>query len=281
MSDLLNGAPVGVFDSGVGGLTVARRILELLPRERIVYVADQAHVPYGGRDLSEVRSFACGISSALFEYGCKAVVMACNISSAVALDSVRDLYPESVVLGVIAPGACCAARATKNRRIGVLATAGTVQSGAYTRTLRNLDNRLIVKEVACPEFVPLVEAGEESSDAARCAAERCLSQIREIDADTIILGCTHYPFLLPALRSYWSEPAYVDPAEQASHELAEMLAAASLSAQAGSSSVPHLLTTTGDADSFRRHLLRFLPEAAATSDIRAVQWHSDRLLLSS
>jgi glutamate racemase len=268
-----------VFDSGVGGLTVARRILELLPRERIVYVADQTHVPYGGRELSEVRSFACGISSALFEYGCKAVVMACNISSAVALDSVRDLHPESVVLGVIAPGACRAAHTTKNGRVGVLATAGTVQSGAYTRTLRGLDSRLIVQEVACPEFVPLVEAGEEDSDVARCAAERYVSEIRAIDADTVILGCTHYPFLLPALRSVWPGPIYVDPAEQASRELAEQLAAASLSAHARAVT-PHLLTTTGDADSFCRHLQRFLPEATATCDVQAVRWDSDRLLLA-
>lgn len=280
MSILPNDAPIGVFDSGVGGLTVARRVLEALPRERIVYVADQAHVPYGGRDLAEVRSFACGISTALFDYGCKAVVMACNISSAVALDSVRELHPEAVILGVIAPGACRASHATKNGRIGVLATAGTVQSGAYSRTLRALDSRFVVKEVACPEFVPLVEAGEEGSAAALCAAERYLGEIREIGADTVVLGCTHYPFLLPALRSIWPDPVYVDPAEQASRELAELLAAASLSAQNSNAHSPHLLTTTGDSDGFRRHLQRFLPEAATASEVRAVGWCADRLLLS-
>ncbi len=258
-------APIGVFDSGVGGLTVARRVLDLLPNERIVYVADQAHVPYGGRDLDEVRGFACGISSALFRCGCKAVVMACNVSSAIALESVRALHPESAVLGVIAPGACRASRATKNGRIGVLATAGTVQSGAYTRALHRLNPNLTAVEVACPDFVPLVENGEEASDAANRAAEQYLAPIRKIDADTVILGCTHYPFLLDALRSVWSTPAYVDPAEQTSQELAEQLASASLLApRIASAPSRHLLTTTGDPEAFRRHLARFLPTAASS-----------------
>ena len=253
-------APIGVFDSGVGGLTVARRVLELLPDERIVYVADQAHVPYGGRELDEVRGFASAISSALFLHGCKAVVMACNISSAVALASVRALHPERMVLGVIEPGACRAAHATKNGRIGVLATAGTVQSGAYSRALRGLDGSLTVVEVACPDFVPLVEAGEEASEAARRAAEEYLAPLQRAGVDTVILGCTHYPFLLDALRSVWNAPAFVDPAEQTSRELAELLASASLLAAPPSSPhARHRLTTTGDPAAFRRHVSRFLP----------------------
>ncbi len=273
-------APIGVFDSGVGGLTVARRVLDLLPNERIVYVADQAHVPYGGRDLDEVRQFASGISAALFAHGCKAVVMACNISSAVALTSVLALHPESVVLGVIAPGACRAARATKTGRIGVLATAGTVQSGAYSRALHSLEPALTVVEVPCPEFVPLVEAGEEASQAALNAAERYLAPIRAIDADTVILGCTHYPFLLDALRTVWERPSYVDPAEQTSQELAERLASASLLAPSpGDSPTRHLLTTTGDPAAFRRHLARFLPAAIPTADMRGVVWRESELTL--
>ena len=274
-------APIGVFDSGVGGLTVARRILDLLPNERIVYVADQAHVPYGGRPLHEVRGFACGISAALFRHGCKAVVMACNISSAVALDHVRSLHTEGEVLGVIAPGACRAARATTNGRIGVLATAGTVQSGAYSRALHGLDSTLTVTEVACPDFVPLVEAGEENSPAAYSAAEAYLAPIRRAGADTVILGCTHYPFLLQALRSVWHSPAYVDPAEQTSCALAEFLASASvLAPAAGNSACRHLLTTSGDPDIFQRHLARFLPSAIPLADVRGVAWHAGELQLN-
>ena len=276
------GAPIGVFDSGVGGLTVARRLLDLLPNERIVYVADQAHVPYGGRDLGEVRGFASGISAALFRHGCKAVVMACNISSAVALASVRALHPESAVLGVIAPGACRAARTTKNGRIGVLATAGTVRSGAYSKALHSLDPALTVVEVACPEFVPLVESGEEASQTARIASERYLAPIRQSDADTVILGCTHYPFLLEALQAVWNSPSYVDPAEQTSCELAEHLESASLLAPLHANTVArHLLTTTGDPEAFRSHLARFLPGAIPRADVLGVKWHEGELTLNS
>ena len=273
-------APIGLFDSGVGGLTVARRLLSLLPDESIVYVADQAHVPYGGRDLDEVRGFARGISSALFQHGCKAVVMACNISSAVALESVQALHPESTVLGMIAPGACRAARLTRNGRVGVLATAGTVQSGAYARALHSQDGRLAVTQVACPDFVPLVEAGEEESPAARDAAVRYLSEIKAAGADTVILGCTHYPFLLAALQSVWDAPAYVDPAEQASRELAEQLAAAGLLAPRPiGAGARHLLTTTGDPQTFRLHLQRFLPESVATAAVAGAVWQHGQLVL--
>ena len=280
MSRVTPDAPIGVFDSGVGGLTVARRVLDLLPNERIVYVADQAHVPYGGRELAEVRRFACGISAALFSHGCKAVVMACNISSAVALESVRMLHSADTVLGMIGPGACRAVRATQNGRIGVLATAGTVQSGAYSRTLHSLDPRLTVVEVPCPDFVPLVEAGLERSEAARDAAARYLAPIRRIDADVVILGCTHYPFLADALNAAWSAPAYVDPAEQASRELAEHLASASLLAHpAGGAAREHLLATTGDPIAFHAHLHRFLPEAVADSRVVGAEWRDERLIL--
>jgi len=273
-------APIGVFDSGVGGLTVAKRILDLLPNERIVYVADQAHVPYGGRDLDEVREFASGISAALFRHGCKAVVMACNISSAVALASVRAIHPESTVLGVIAPGACRAARTTKNGKIGVLATAGTVQSGAYSRALHSLEPGLTVVEVPCPEFVPLIEAGEEASQAALNAADRYLAPIRQIEADTVILGCTHYPFVLDALRVIWDSPSYVDPAEQTAQELAEHLASVSLLAPPrAASGSRHLLTTTGDPAAFRHHLTRFLPGAIPTADVMGVAWREGALTL--
>jgi glutamate racemase len=273
-------APIGVFDSGVGGLTVAKRILDLLPHERIVYVADQAHVPYGGRELAEIRRFACGISSALFRYGCKAIVMACNISSAVALDAVRATYPESVVLGVIDPGACRAARSTKNGRIGVLATAGTVHSRAYSRALHAIDPHITVVEVACPEFVPLVEAGEEASEAAQRAAQKYLAPFLQADADTVILGCTHYPFLLPVLREIWSAPAYIDPAKQTAHELAEQLTAASLLASPRAcSSARHHLATTGDPAAFRQHLQRLLPEAVPSAHVVAAAWRDGKLTL--
>lgn len=273
-------APIGVFDSGVGGLTVAKRILEVLPNERIAYIADQTHVPYGGRDLEEIHGFAGAISEALIRHGCKAVVMACNISSAVALDDVRILHRDHIVVGMIGPGACRAARSTRNGRIGILATEGTVRSGAYSRALHSLDAEITVAEVACPEFVPLVESGEESSPAAARAASEYLEPLRRLDADTIILGCTHYPFLLPALQSVWSAPRYIDPAEQVSLELAEQFASSGLSAPSQTERVEgHLLATTGEVESFRNHLLRFLPNAVQAARIESIAWRGAQLAL--
>lgn len=268
-------APIGVFDSGVGGLTVARRLLARLPNERIVYVADQAHVPYGGRDLAEVRRFAFGISEALFSSGCKAVVMACNISSAVALDLVRSVYPDRVTLGVIAPGAEQAFLTSRNRRVGVLATAGTVHSRAYTRALHALDPQLSVIEVACPDFVPIVEAGAEASPEALLAAYEYLAPMREHKTDTVILGCTHYPFLLPTLRDAWSEPSYVDPAEQTTALLHRALREKGLLAE-GEDAGASLLTTSGDRDAFTLAVRRFLPACSPFQFAGAV-WSGERL----
>lgn len=274
-------APIGVFDSGLGGLTVVRCLQEVLPHERIVYLADQAHVPYGGRELSEVCGFACGISAALLAYGCKAIVMACNISSATALPVVQSEHSGTPVLGVILPGAQAAVAQTRNGRIGVLATAGTVKSGAYTRALHSLDSALNVAEVACPQFVPLVEAGELDTPAACAAARAYLAPLQAAGVDTVILGCTHYPFLLPALRTLAPELRFVDPAEQTACALAELLSQARLLAPAaGNDPAPrHRLATTGNAAAFAAQLRRFLPDAAHTADIVSADWESGTLPL--
>lgn len=272
-------APIGVFDSGLGGLTVVRRLREMLPAERILYVADQAHVPYGGRELAEVCGFAQGISRALVAHGCKAVVMACNISSATALTAVQKEQSDVIVLGVIAPGAQTAAAQTANGRIGVLATAGTVRSGAYTRALHALNPTLSVTEVACPAFVPLVEAGTVDTVEAQEAAREYLAPLLAEGVDTVILGCTHYPFLLPTLQVIAPNLHYVDPAEQTIHELATQLRQASLFASADR--VPrHLLSTTGDATAFAAQVHRFLPNATAEADVITARWQAGVLQLS-
>ena len=277
-------APLGVFDSGLGGLTVVQRLQQVLPNERIIYVADQAHVPYGGRDLSEVKGFACGISQGLLEYGCKALVMACNISSATALEDIRLTHPGVPVLGVIAPGSQAAALKTRNGRIGVLATEGTVRSGAYTRNLTALDNSLQVIEVPCPAFVPLVEAESLDEAAALEAARQYLLPIRAWEADTVILGCTHYPFLLPQLRLAACDALFadrfIDPAEQAACELAKALGNAGLLA-ASPSIEPDLLTTTGNVATFATHCARVLSSSTGSSlRFAAVRWQEGRLSLS-
>ena len=263
-------APIGVFDSGLGGLTVVRQMQGLLPHERIVYVADQAHVPYGGRELSEVCGFACGISEALLRIGCKAIVMACNISSATGLKHVQAEHPHVPVLGVIAPGASEAVQHTSNGRIGVLATVGTVQTNAYTRTLRALNPDLMVVEIACPRFVPLIEAEQENTPDALDAAHTYLAPLLAAGVDTVVLGCTHYPFLMSVLRQAAPAVRFVDPALATCHALQTLLEARSLSAP--SSTPRHLLTTTGDPAAYARQLTRFLPDAAQTADIGAASW---------
>ncbi len=271
-------AAIGVFDSGVGGLSVVRRLRDRLPYERILYVADQAHVPYGGRELREVCGFACGISEALLTEGCKAIVMACNISSATALPVLQAEMPHLPILGVILPGAQAAAARTQNGRVGVLATAGTVKSGAYTRALRGIAPALQVTEVACPAFVPLVEAGQEASPAATAAAQEYLAPLRAAGVDTVILGCTHYPFLLPVLTSLAPEWDFVDPAEQTARDLADRLAACRLLAPPRTTP-RHLLTTTGDPAEFAALLPRFLPDASQIADVDAARWENGALHL--
>ncbi len=275
-------ASIGVFDSGLGGLTVVRRLREVLPSERIIYVADQAHVPYGGRALPEVCGFACAISAALLAEGCKALVMACNISSATALPCVQTDYPDLPVLGVIRPGAQAAVTQTRNGRIGVLATEGTVRSGAYTRALHALDTALEVREVPCPDFVPLVEAGKVETQEAFAAAQAYLAPLRAAEVDTVILGCTHYPFLLPVLRACAPALIFVDPAEQTAHDLADQLRHNRLLASSDSlpgSAPRHLLATTGDPAAFAAQMRRFLPDAAKIADIVGARWVQDKLLL--
>ena len=268
-------APIGVFDSGVGGLTVVSRLFETLPNESILYVADQAHVPYGGRDLSEIRCFALGITSALFAAGCKAVVMACNISSAVAMDAAEKEHAPHLVAGVIRYGAARAAQKTHNRKIGVLTTEGTRKSGAYTHALLHIDPALEVTEVACPQFVPVVEAGQSSSREAFDAARTYLAPILEAGADTVILGCTHYPYLLSVLRELAPTVQFVDPAEATVEAVFLSLLEKDLLRETPTSS---LLTTTGDAEAFRQKAPLFLTSREDLG-FASANWDGERLIL--
>lgn len=267
-------APIGVFDSGLGGLTVVRQIRALLPEESVLYVADQAHVPYGGRALTEVRRFALGISRALYVAGCKAIVMACNISSATALSTVQQEYPDIPVLGVIAPGACVATRRTRNRRIGVLATEGTVRSRAYRHALQACGPDLEVVEVACPAFVPLVESGALDTPETLQAAVQYLSPLCMADVDTVILGCTHYPFLLPVLQRVAPHLTFVDPAHATVEWLRQFLA--QHRACAPRRVRANLLVTTGDPEAFQRQVARLFP--GGDWQVASARWSSDGTL---
>ncbi len=271
---------IGVFDSGVGGLTVVRRIWEMLPNEPVLFVADQAHVPYGGRPLSEVAGFARGISLSLIrDAGATAVVMACNISTATALETVEKANAEIGVLGMIAPGANGALRGAATPAIGVLATQGTVSTGAYTQTIRSLSPHTTVIEVACPDFVPLIEAELTESDEAMDAAHRYLAPIIRAGADVVILGCTHYPFLLSSLRKSAPNILFIDPAEQAVCELAQGIESRDPGSDYGSRPV-HELYTTGDPEVFAKQVSFFLPKSTPPYIIKRAQWRGDHLSLT-
>lgn len=241
--------PVGVFDSGLGGLSVAAEVLRTLPYESIMYLADSAHLPYGERPLEQIRDFALDITSFLILKGAKAVVMACNMSSAVALDEARERHPHTPVLGVIEPGAKAAVEASGGGPIGVLATTGTVRSEAYVRAAHRLDPSLRVVQQACPEFVPLVESGKADTEEAEAAARAYVTPLVRAGCRTLVLGCTHYPFLRRAIRAAAGPGVrIVDPAQETARLLHKVLS--ERRAAADSASPRHTYCTTGDAAAF-------------------------------
>lgn len=204
-----NPGPIGVFDSGYGGLTILNKIREALPEYDYIYLGDNARTPYGTRSFEIVYEFTLQAVSKLFEQGCHLVILACNTASAKALRSIQmnDLPgtdPERRVLGVIRPTVECIGEMTRSRHIGLLATAGTIKSESYPMEVHKLFPDIEVNGVACPMWVPLVENNEAQSDGADYFIRKYIDQLLKKDAqiDTVILGCTHYPLLLPKIRKY-------------------------------------------------------------------------------
>ena len=193
-------APVGVFDSGVGGLTVAREIMRNLPSEKIVYFGDTARVPYGSKSKETVIRYSRQIIRFLQEQQVKAIVVACNTASAFALDTVRDEF-DIPIIGVIESGAKVAAARTRNKRVGIIGTVGTVGSGIHAQYLKKLDPGITVFGKACPLFVPLVENGfiQPDNEITIKVAQTYLQPMIENEVDTLILGCTHYPLIRPVI----------------------------------------------------------------------------------
>ncbi|MCX8052717.1 MAG: glutamate racemase [Armatimonadetes bacterium] len=252
-------SPIGIFDSGLGGLSVAREVIRKLPQERIIYFADTAHVPYGERPLEEIKGFALDITRFLIERGAKAVVMACNMSSAVALDEARTRWPDVPILGVVEPGAKVAVRTCDGRPIGVLATTGTVKSEAYARAVGRFDDNIVVVQQACPKFVPLVEAGLADSEEAEAVSRDYVAPLIQAGCGTIILGCTHYPFLRRAIESATGPGiSIVDPAEETVLELAKVLNEKGIASDAFEGS--HLFYASGETSGFAELGSRFLGE---------------------
>ncbi|MCM1143700.1 MAG: glutamate racemase [Blautia sp.] len=216
-------APIGVFDSGVGGLTVAREIMRQLPNERIVYFGDTARVPYGSKSRETVTRFSGQIVRFLQTQEVKAIVVACNTASAYALDELEKEAPLPII-GVVRPGAKAALEATHNGKIGVIATEATIGSGIYNRYIEKNDKSVRIIGKACPLFVPLVEEGLWEDPVTDEIAGRYLSELIDIDIDTLILGCTHYPMIRSTIaRIMGDKVTLVNPAYETARELKALL----------------------------------------------------------
>jgi glutamate racemase len=229
----MNPAPIGIFDSGLGGLTVARAVFEQLPHDATIYFGDTARVPYGPKSPDTVRRYSREILDWLLGQGVKAVVVACNTSTAHALDALRQVSPVPVI-GVVEPGARAAVRAGGSGPIGVIGTAGTVASGAYRRAIQAIAPGMTVVEQACPLLVPFVEEGWFDHPATELVAREYLAPIMVQGARALVLGCTHYPLLKPLLRRVLGpEVALIDSAEETATAAADALRSAGLEAAAG------------------------------------------------
>lgn len=254
-----SGAPIGVFDSGVGGLTVLEAVRRRLPSEATVYLGDTARVPYGPKSPATVRRYADEAAAMLVEQGIKLLVVACNTASARALPRLEQTLPVPVV-GVVAPGAREAAERSTGGRIGVLGTRGTIESGAYQRAIRELRPEVFVVGVPCGLFVALVEEGWTEGDVARLAAHRYLDPVLAEGVDTLVLGCTHYPHLRGILSEVAGpEVALVEPARATAEEVAVRLAELGLGAPEGARP-EHRYFVTDDAARFRELAGRWMGE---------------------
>lgn len=268
-------APIGVFDSGLGGLTVARAIREALPHERLVYLGDTARVPYGTRSPETVIRYAVSCAKALVRHDVKLIVVACNTVSAVALPELAARFGIPVI-GVIDAGAKAGAEASRGGPIGVLATTGTIASGAYERAIHSLDPSLEVVAVPAPLFVPLAEEGWTEGEIPEGIAARYLAPLIGASVDSLILGCTHYPLLRSTIarvleRSAAASAIIVDSAEALASDLRVMLDELSLSAPRSASARGDLrVLVTDQPRSFSAVASRFLGESLGDFPVEAI-----------
>src|SRR3954469_16944653 len=249
--------PIGVFDSGVGGLTVLHECLVTMPHEDFVYLGDHARLPYGPRPLDEVRAFASEIGRYLEAQDVKLIVVACNTATSAALPQLQETLAVPVI-GVLTPEAHAAVQATRNRRIGLLATQGTVDSGRYGDLVHALDAGAALVAVPCARLVPLIEGDDPYGEEAEQAVREYAAPLKEAGVDTVILGCTHYPLIRPIFqRVFGREVTLVFSAEETAREVAETLARKGYDNDTARDGAYRFLTT-GDPHAFREMGVRFL-----------------------
>jgi glutamate racemase len=263
-------APIGVFDSGVGGLTVARAIIDQLPRESLLYVGDTAHSPYGPKPIAEVREYALAVLDDLVDQGVKLLVIACNTASSAMLRDARERYTETrgiPVVEVIHPAVRAAVRQTRTKRIGVIGTVGTINSHAYDDAFIAASDLEIFSQ-ACPRFVEFVEAGVTSGAELFAVAEDYLSPLKEANIDTLVLGCTHYPLLAGAIQYVMGEDVtLVSSAEETAYDVYRTLVKHGLE-RTSAEPPTYLFEATGDSkNEFLRLASRFLGPEVNTVDL--------------
>jgi glutamate racemase len=257
----VNDAPIGVFDSGVGGLTVARSILDQLPHEQVLYIGDTANSPYGPKPLAAVRAMALAVMDQLVDDGVKMLVIACNSAAAVALPDARERYEVRrgiPVVEVIRPAARRAVVTSRSGRIGVIGTKATIDSRAYEDAF-HVTPGLEISTQACPQFVPLVEKGITSGPEIMRWAHEYLDPIKAAAVDTLVLGCTHYPLLMGAIQYVMGEDVtLVSSAEETAKDVYRVLVAQGLERSPSAPAPEHRFIATGDTESFEHLARRFL-----------------------
>jgi glutamate racemase len=262
----MNSSPIGIFDSGIGGLTVARAVFEQLPHESTVYFGDTARVPYGPKSPETVRRYSLEILHWLLAQRVKAVVIACNTSTAHALETLQAESPVPVI-GVIEPGSKAAAAHADGRPVGVIGTAGTIASNAYAKAIHRIRADARVEQKACPLFVPLVEEGWFEHPAAALIAKEYLAPLSAAGVGSLVLGCTHYPLLRPLLQQVMgSEVRLIDSGEETARVVASVIRERGLEAPEGGSG-GHRFVVSDDEARFRQVGARFIGERLGRAEV--------------
>ncbi len=267
---------IGIFDSGVGGLSVWWEIVRQLPHEDTLYLADQAHVPYGSRSLGEVRQFSAAITDFLLEQGAEIVVVACNTASAAALHSLRQAYPEVSFVGM-EPALKPAVEGTRSGIVGVMATEATFQGELFTSLLERYASNVEVFTQVCPGLVDAVEVGALETPGTRALLRTCLAPLLEAEVDQLVLGCTHYPFLRPAIdRIIEGRMSVIDPAPAVARQTGRVLDRGSnRPSQEGAGRRDFY--TTGDPALFAKMIRQLVPAFGDQAEVKKARWVGTRL----
>lgn len=269
---------IGIFDSGVGGLSVLRAIRALLPQHPVIYLADQAHVPYGPRSLEEVRGFAEGITRFLLRHGARVIVVACNTASAAALYHLRTMYPDVPFVGM-EPAVKPAAEQTQTGRVGVLATPATFQGALYASVVERFASHVRLYQDTCPGLVEAIEAGDLNGETPRQILERALRPMLAEGIDTVVLGCTHYPFVIPLIQEITgAEVRVIDPAPAVARQTQRVLDQRGWLTPSGRAGKVRFFTS-GEVERLRMQVQRLLGEREVT--VEKVVWSGGEVKLMS